>query len=255
MDEKPDMMSKICPVYGEITKPLLALSPEHLRHVIENTHIVFHLAASLKLEATLKPNIESNLTATKFVLDLAREMKNLVQMVHTSTAFCNIKDDVVFEKVYDHEHDPDELIRTARWMSEDAMAKAQKTLLGCHANTYTYTKHLAENLVMRYYQSYALPVCIFRPSIVVPSYAEPFEGWVDSLNGPPGVVMAVGGGALRCLLIDLDAEMQSIPVDICINALLTSTKFVATVKERCDCVCWSLCEKIFGSFNSFRFKF
>lgn len=232
MDGKPEMMSKICPVWGEITKPNLGLTNEHYRHVIENTQIVFHLAASLKLEATLKPNIEANLVATKFVLELASEMKNLIQMVHTSTAFCNVVDDVVYEKVYDHEHDPHDLIRAAEWMSEEALADAQKPLLGIHPNTYTYTKHLAENLVKKFYENRSLPVCIFRPSIVLPSYSEPVPGWVDSLNGPAGVVMAVGGGAMRCLLIDLNVKMQSIPVDICINALITSTKHVATVEKR-----------------------
>lgn len=232
MDEKPEMMSKINPVWGEITKPNLGMTEEHFRRVIETTQIVFHLAASLKLEATLKPNIETNLTATKHVLDVAKQMKNLIQMVHTSTAFCNIEDDVVYEKVYDHPHDPEEIIRTAEWMSEDAMALAQKEILTTHPNTYTYTKLLAEILVKKYYERENLPVSIFRPSIVVPALKEPLEGWVDSLNGPPGVIMAVGGGALRCMLLDINAEMQSIPVDICINAMITSTKFVASLNSR-----------------------
>jgi alcohol-forming fatty acyl-CoA reductase len=231
MTEKPEMMSKIIPVWGEITQPNLGMSNEHLRRVIETSQIVFHLAASLKLEATLKPNIETNLTATKYVLDVAKQMKNLIQMVHTSTAFCNIEDDIVYERVYDHPHDPEDIIRTTQWMSEDALALAQKKILDNHPNTYTYTKLLAENLVKKYYQKENLPVSIFRPSIVVPAYQEPLPGWVDSLNGPPGVIMAVGGGALRCMLLNIDAEMQSIPVDICINALITSTKYVATMNR------------------------
>jgi alcohol-forming fatty acyl-CoA reductase len=232
MDEKPEMMSKIYPVWGEITKPNLGMNEQHLQRVIITTQIVFHLAASLKLEATLKPNIETNLTATKYVLDVAKQMKNLIQMVHTSTAFCNIEDDIVYEKVYDHPHDPEEIIRTSKWMSEEAMAEAQKKILANHPNTYTYTKLLAEILVKKYYERDNLPLCIFRPSIVVPAHKEPLPGWVDSLNGPPGVIMAVGGGALRCMLLDINQNMQSIPVDICINALITSTKFVASLNTR-----------------------
>lgn len=178
MDEKPEMMKKIYPVWGEITVPNLGLSDEHFKRVIEKTEIVFHLAASLKLEATLKPNILMNLTATKYVLDVANQMTRLVQMVHTSTAFCNIEHDVMEEKVYDFPHRPEDLIRCAEWMNEEAMAVAQKEILGIHPNTYTYTKRMAEILVRDEFNKGSLPICIVRPSIVCPAFEQPIPGWV-----------------------------------------------------------------------------
>ena len=30
-----------------------------------------------------------------------------------------------------------------------------------------------------------LPVCVVRPSIVCPSWREPYPGWTDTFNGPP----------------------------------------------------------------------
>lgn len=170
MNEKPEMMSKIVPVWGEITTVNLGLSDENLNFVTKNSQIVFHLAASLKLEATLKTNILINLTATKYVLDLAKQMEKLIQIVHTSTAFCNVEQDILEEKVYESPHRPLDLIQCAEWMSESAIAKAQKELLGAHSNTYTYTKLLAENLIRDVYEESKLPVCIVRPSIVTPSY-------------------------------------------------------------------------------------
>lgn len=183
MDEKPDVMKKIYPVWGEITVTNFGLSDEHLKRVVDTTEIMFHLAASLKLEATLKPNILMNLTGTKCVLDVAKQMKRLVQMVHTSTAFCNIEHEIMEEKVYDSPHRPEDLIRCAEWMTEESLAVAQKDILGVHPNTYTYTKRLAEILVRDEYNKGTLPVCIVRPSIVGPAYREPLPGWVDSLNG------------------------------------------------------------------------
>lgn len=166
MEEKPELMKKIYPVWGEITAPNFSLNDEHFRRVVGTTQIMFHLAASLKLEATLKPNIQMNLTGTKYVLDLAKQMKHLLQMVHTSTAFCNIEHEVMEEKVYDFPHKPLDLIRCAEWMTEEAMAVAQKDILGVHPNTYTYTKRLAEILVRDEYNQGSFPVCIVRPSIV-----------------------------------------------------------------------------------------
>lgn len=232
LDKKPELMQKIFPVWGEITKPNLGLSSEHLFHVINTTHIVFHLAASLKLEATLKPNIETNLIATKYVLNLAKQMRCLVQMVHTSTAFCNVDQEVMYEKVYDHPDDPEEIIKAAEWMSEEAMAAAQKEIMGYHPNTYTYTKRLAEILVRNHYDNDKLPVSIVRPSIVGPSYHEPLPGWVDSLNGPPGVIMAIGKGVLRSMLLDINSSNEGIPCDVAISALIMVVKHLASLNER-----------------------
>lgn len=232
MDEKPEMMKKIRPVFGDSTQPNLGLVGEQFAYVINNTQIVFHLAASLKLEATLKPNILMNLTATKYVLDLCKQMKNLIQMVHTSTAFCNIEQDVLEERVYESHHRPLDLIHCAEWMTEESLARVQKEILGPHPNTYTYTKRLAEILVRDEFNQNNLPVCIVRPSIVTPSLNEPVEGWVDSLNGPAGIFLAVGKGAMRIILLNGEANAEMIPVDLAINGLIMIVKDLGTNKIR-----------------------
>lgn len=56
--------------------------------------------------------------------------------------------------------------------------------------------------------------------IVTPSYMEPVPGWVDSLNGPVGVIVAAGKGVIRSLLCSPDYEAEVVPVDIAINALI-----------------------------------
>ncbi|KAG5685053.1 hypothetical protein PVAND_014255 [Polypedilum vanderplanki] len=232
MDEKPEMLKKIYPVWGEITQENLGLNDEHLLRVINSTQLIFHLAASLKLEAPLKPNVIMNLTGTKYVLDVAKKMKNLIYMIHTSTAFCNVEYETLEEKVYDFPHKPLDLIRSAEWMTDEAMTLSQKDTLGVHPNTYTYTKRLAEILVRDEYVENNLPICIVRPSIVTPALNEPVPGWVDSLNGSPGIIAAVGKGALRCMLLNTEANFEAIPVDLAINGLLMIMKKLATQFER-----------------------
>ena len=46
-----------------------------------------------------------------------------------------------------------------------------------------------------------LPVCIVRPSIVVSTWREPMQGWVDNLNGPTGLFLIAGGCWLVLLLV------------------------------------------------------
>lgn len=163
-EEKPEMFDKIVPVYGDITLPNFGLNDEQLNKVISSANIVFHMAASLKLEATLKPNIEMNLLGTKHAIDVCKKMKNLILLVHLSTAFCTCDENgLLYERVYDWAHDPQELLRCATWMDEKTMEAITPNLLGPHPNTYTYTKRLAEILVRA--EASKLPVCIVRPSI------------------------------------------------------------------------------------------
>ncbi|CAG9802079.1 unnamed protein product [Chironomus riparius] len=232
MNEKPEVMNKIYPVWGDISEPNFGLSAEHMKHVIENTNIVFHLAASLKLEAPLKTNVTMNLESVKQMCDIAKQMKNLLIMIHTSTAFCIVEHEVVEEKVYDVNEDPLYVIESTKRMSSEELALIQKQKLGKHLNTYTYTKRLSEVLVRNEYKSSNLPVCIVRPSMVSPALAEPLPGWVDSLNGSPGVIIAGGRGVLRCMLMDMNSTKNFIPVDTCMNGYILIAKDLGSAKER-----------------------
>lgn len=157
------MMKKLIPIQGDVTFDQLGLSGEQRERVCRETDIVYHFAATLRLEATLKDAIEMNTTGTKRVLDLGREMHHLMAFIHLSTAFCYCDQEILFEKVYDCQHDPNDLIRCAQWMDEKSLEKITADLLKPHPNTYTYSKRLAEILVQNEHPN--MPVCITRPSI------------------------------------------------------------------------------------------
>lgn len=148
---------------GDITSEYLGLSEENLKHVVENTNIVFHMAATLKLEGNMTDAVNMNLAGTRRAMDVARKMKNLEAFVHLSTAFCNCDQEVMYEKVYDFPHKPEDLMRMAEWMDVKALDAATPSLLMFQPNTYTYTKRLAELYVRDQYET--MPVIIARPSI------------------------------------------------------------------------------------------
>lgn len=177
MAEKPDVIKKVYPVIGDITKKNFGLTDPQLNRVIDTAEVVFHLAASLKLEASLKTNITMNLIGTRNTLNVAKQIKNLILMVHLSTAFCNIEPKIAEEKVYDFHQDLKDVILSVEFMEEWVLTALEKRGLGPHPNTYTYTKRLGELLVRNEYAN--LPLCIARPSIVTPALKEPLPGWVD----------------------------------------------------------------------------
>lgn len=157
------MLKKVTCYHGDVTLESLGLSGDSLDHVVENTDIVFHLAATLRLEGNLKDAIDMNLSGTHRTLDVAKKMKKLEAFVHLSTAFCNCDQEVMYEKVYEFRHHPQDLMRLAEWMDVKSLDRITPELLIPHPNTYTYSKRLAEILVRDHYQS--LPVIIARPSI------------------------------------------------------------------------------------------
>uniref|UniRef100_A0A1L8DYA8 Fatty acyl-CoA reductase n=1 Tax=Nyssomyia neivai TaxID=330878 RepID=A0A1L8DYA8_9DIPT len=231
-EEKPEVLKKLVPVQGDVTFDGLGISGETLEKVLKSTSVVFHLAATLRLEAKLKDAIDMNTTGTKRVIDFCKKMPNLKQLVHLSTAFCCCDKEVLHEKVYECPHNPHDLMRCAEWMDEKTLENITPNLIAPHPNTYTYSKRLAELLVRDEYPN--LPVVIVRPSIVIPASQEPLPGWVDSLNGPIGILVGGGKGVIRSMLCNGEYRAEVIPVDIAINGLITIpyTLSIATTKSK-----------------------
>lgn len=230
ISKKPDLMMKVKPVYGDICSIDLGLSNDDLHLVISQTNIVFHMAATVNFEAPLKSAVEMNVRGVDFVMKLAKQMPGLKVMIHLSTTFCCVDQDVLREEVYDWNIDPKELIRCTEWMNEETMDCLRPTLIPPHPNTYTFTKRIAELLVRDEYPN--LPIVIARPSIVLPTFSEPFPGWVDNLNGPIGVILGGGKGVIRSMLCDGDNHAEVIPVDLAINALIIIAWSYSSMKQK-----------------------
>ncbi|KAK6627380.1 hypothetical protein RUM44_009857 [Polyplax serrata] len=149
--------------------------------------------------------------------------------VHSSTAFCHVDHAVLEEKAYECEYKPKDFMNLIRWMDNQYLDKIALDMIKPHPNTYTFTKRLAEGLVIEEFPN--MPVCIARPSIVCPAYEEPLPGWVDSLNGPVGILVAAGKGVLRSMYAKKEYTAEMVPVDFAINGLLAIAKTVATEKK------------------------
>ncbi|XP_047368535.1 putative fatty acyl-CoA reductase CG5065 [Vespa velutina] len=216
--EKPEIIKKVIPLVGDILLNNLGLTDEQRECLINETQIVFNLAAAVRLEAKLKDAIESNMVGTKRVLELGKAMKKLEAFVHLSTAFCHVDQKELGERVYDSPNDYQDVIKFVQWMEEDVVNLVTSKLIAPHPNTYTYTKCLTEKLVADEYPH--MPVVITRPSIVLPAVSEPLPGWVDNLNGPIGIIIGAGKGVIRSMHCNPNYHAEVIPVDWAINALI-----------------------------------
>lgn len=218
-NENPKLLQKVVAVTGDVGNENLGLSTESKQKLIEEVTVVFHVAATLKLDANLKDAINMNTEGTWRLLQLCCDMKNLVAFVHTSTAYCHCDIPIMEERVYQPPEDPRNVMNLVRWMDRNLLQEITDRIISPHPNTYTYSKRLAEKLVSGFYPR--LPVAIARPSIVIPSWREPMPGWVDNLNGPVGIMIGAGKGVIRTMLCNPDYNAEVIPCDIAINGLLT----------------------------------
>ncbi|XP_069692562.1 putative fatty acyl-CoA reductase CG5065 [Periplaneta americana] len=217
-NERPDALQKILPVQGDITQEELGLTPDNKARIQEEVSVVFHCAATLRLEARLKDAVEMNTAGTWRLLQLARGMRSLKAFVHLSTAFCHCDLQELEERTYAAPVDPRDVMRVVQWMDETSLDTITPSLIQPHPNTYTYTKRLAEQLVSSQFPD--LPVVIARPSIVTPAWKEPLPGWVDNLNGPIGLLVGGGKGVIRSMHCRGEYHAEVVPVDLAINALV-----------------------------------
>lgn len=127
-------------------------------------NIVYHIAASVRFDDSLKYAILLNTRGTRELVSLALEMKNLTLFAHVSTAYANTQTKVIEEKLYPPQADWRKTIEIAEQVDSYTLDLLTNKYLGCQPNTYTFTKHLAEHVVNDMCTG-RIPAVIIRPSV------------------------------------------------------------------------------------------
>ncbi|CAG7701845.1 unnamed protein product [Allacma fusca] len=170
----PHALAKVVAIEGDMTLPLLGISPDNLSLLRKTVSVVIHSAATVKFDEPLNVAMNINLGGTNEVLELAESMELIKAVVYVSTAFSNCERSFIEEKVYPVRIDPVTAIAMYQNCDDDFLETITPVLLGDKPNTYVLTKHLAEELVNQ--RKMAVPVCVVRPSIVTSAYKHPVPG-------------------------------------------------------------------------------
>ncbi|XP_049941596.1 fatty acyl-CoA reductase 1-like isoform X1 [Schistocerca serialis cubense] len=233
--ERPDFARQLSVVAGDLSSPDFRLAEQDMAALQRDVSVVFHCAASVRFNDSLRQAVNTNVVGTKRVLQLAEQLPNLQVFLYISTSFCHSDHQVVEEKLYPPKADPEKIMNIVSSMDDDLLEIITPKLLGNLPNTYAFTKNLTEELVARY--SDRLPIVIARPSIVVSIWKEPLEGWTANMNGPLGFLIAVGKGVMRVVMADLDIASDLIPVDCTVNAIIIVAWHVAVTRQPNPYVC------------------
>ncbi|XP_043522255.1 putative fatty acyl-CoA reductase CG5065 isoform X1 [Frieseomelitta varia] len=214
----PSLLSRIHLIQGDVSLPDLGLSPADRTMLIEKVNIVFHLAATVRFNEPLNVAVNINTKGTARVIQLCKELKHVISVVHVSTAYSNAHLSEIEEKVYTTCFPPSTVIDICEIEDKTLIDLLEERILKIYPNTYTFTKNLAEQIVSN--NCDCLPVAIVRPSIIGASLEEPCPGWVDNVFGATAVFLQVGRGILRAMIINKDARLDVVPIDYVIDTIM-----------------------------------
>ncbi|XP_063696526.1 putative fatty acyl-CoA reductase CG5065 [Culicoides brevitarsis] len=225
--KNPQILDKLELIEGDMSLPRLGLSDTDWEK-LKCVSIFFHSAASVRFDEPLKEAILGHVRGTRELLELASSCKNIKAFVHVSTAYCNmhngsleeIKELRVQEKLYPDIDDWKNVIKLAENLDKELLQHLTQHFTKFSLNNYLYTKALSENVSKAYQDK--IPIVMYRPSIVIAKAIGPMRGWINNLNGPYGISVAVLLGLCRVVYGNPSVAWDVVPVDVTINGMIIS---------------------------------
>lgn len=224
--ENLKLMEKLQPIESSFESQFnLGLSIENLSMLTENVNFVFHCSASVRFDDILQDAVKVNTIGTQKLIELIKQFKSLEAFVHVSTAYSNLHEETIHEKIYETAFDYKETIELIKTCAETELTSLTKKVLSTFPNTYIFSKHLAERLVSDH--SEHIPTVIVRPSIICPSLDEPFAGWAENFNGIVGFLVAASTGIFRVGYGKSEVILDLVPCDFVANSLIAAAAGMA----------------------------
>lgn len=197
----PEHGARCIAVDGDVGLPDMGLSAADLARIRSSVSVVFHCAATVKFNEQLQTAFKVNVDGVSNLIKVCKSLRRLDALVHVSTAYVSAPNGATLipETLPPLPLDFHALHTRVQAMSPHQVAAQTDAILqqaGNWPNSYCLTKAIAEHHLCD--PSHAdLPIIIVRPSIVTCALSEPTPGWIDSLVGPAGLVLAVALGALH----------------------------------------------------------
>ncbi|HEY4954652.1 MAG TPA: SDR family oxidoreductase [Gemmatimonadaceae bacterium] len=211
---------KICyPIAGDVTGKGLGISSVDAALLRKEVTHIIHCAASVRFDLPLAEAAKINITGALEVLTFAQSCPRLQRLVDVSTAYVTPHPGEgvpIEEKLIELPFDAEEV-----YASVVAGHADEKALLALsrHANTYTFTKCVAEVLLAS--RRGNTPLSLIRPSIVSACRRYPFPGWIDSRAAYAGFISLLGAGHLRVARVDPDVKLDVVPCDDVADRILS----------------------------------
>jgi len=244
------VQQRVVPVEGELTEDMLGLDPKVIA-TLKHSHcdnrkkgiVVIHCAADIDFNRELNRSIDINVNGTFQCIRVGQEI-GAKSFIHISTLYVNSRerrDKHVLEQIY--ESGIDFVAEFEEWLrlkqrgqqfDESHIRRIQSITSPSDAsqraqwpNSYTFTKNMAENVVLHYCGDNgtepAIPCSIIRLGIVSPVCKGEHLGWFMGNGGFVFLVIGIATGNIRYLQGDGHGRPDFVPVDYTCDAILAVT--------------------------------
>lgn len=154
---------KLIPIVGDVGELGLGMSSEDVERM-KNVSVIFHSAATVRFDDTLKKAVLINTRGTREVMEFAMNLINLKSIIHVSTTYSNVYIHELEERIYAPVADWKKTIEVCETLDDDLLDIMTQHYISFMPNTYVFSKNLAEHVSDHYKKQ--LPVVLFRPSVV-----------------------------------------------------------------------------------------
>ncbi|XP_065216260.1 fatty acyl-CoA reductase wat-like [Planococcus citri] len=216
--QNPNYWKKVQIITGCCEAPMMGMGEDQVKKLQSEVNIVFHSAATVRFDEHIRNAYETNVSGTKYLLEIAKGMRNLKAFVYVSTAYAQSHLPHIEEKIYPGALTDEEMSILLKGLDDKTLGCLTPIILNGRFNTYTMTKGIAEEVVAKH--RHELPVAIFRPSIVTATVSDPLTCWTNNIYGATGVFVGSGVGFLRTLYCDPDCKAEIVPADRVVSGLI-----------------------------------
>ncbi|XP_021706515.1 fatty acyl-CoA reductase wat [Aedes aegypti] len=233
-DQMREQVKKVEAVEVDYDLECFGLDDDVAEMLQKEVESVFYCVADVSFNRPLKEAFQTNVLIGKYMLKWCLSFPNLRSFVHTSTFYSECTKNFVDEKI------ADDLpfgsyklcMKMLTSLSSEECENIRDSMLGDYPNTYTFTKKLAEIMIQKEFAG-DLPIGVYRPPVVSPTYREPQPGWTDNMFGVGSFISSKFDGVGRVILGDLNQISNNAPLDCCVNAMLVCGYDVSLRRSSC----------------------
>lgn len=192
-------------IEGDITLERLGIPINDYNVLAEKIDTIYHIAASVQLNDPIEVSRNINVGGTRNMLtltELANEKNDFQRFNYVSTAYVAGKRD---GKIY-----------------EKDLNKGQG-----FNNNYEQAKMEAELVIEEYKKR--LPICVYRPSIVV---GDSKTGWTNSFNVLYAPLKMLNRGDLDLMPCSSESKMDVVPIDYVVEAIAYLSQLGAEINGK-----------------------
>lgn len=230
------LLQKVHVVSGDLSEDGMGLSNQDRHELADNVSVVFHCAASIRLNQSLKEATTCNIFGTLNAINVAKTFPKMQSFIYMSSIANWFHKTCLEEKLYEDElpffTDARLFVQQVNDMTEEEAESFSALHVGNwpkYPNNYSFTKTMCEVMLTR--EEYKFKIGIVRSPLLFSCLKVPEVGWVDKPQTGTALVSLYANGLIRSTRFDPSYEFNHIPLDMCINSLITTGWFMA---ERCQ---------------------